>query len=182
MPEKYDPRKLPVVIDSPAEPDLVEWPKPPSKARYRWLVVIVVAAAGAVYLIFIRGEDAKQATEPGPAGWYELLDCSYTVSLDGSKELNLFQNQRAVMYDKAKKNERGKYITVDGTWGFEEATKLYTITLNGESENYSIAEPGQGLCMLVKGDLASADLRTSWFSLPVDGEPGDDREHDAPGL
>jgi hypothetical protein len=61
-----------------------------------------------------------------------------------------------------KASHRGKCIAVDGTWSFDDATKLYTITLNGEIATYSIAEPSQGLCMLVKGDLGAADLRASW--------------------
>jgi hypothetical protein len=33
-------------------------------------------------------------------------------------------------------------------------------------------------CILVKGDPNAADLRSSWFSSPVDDEPDDDREPD----
>jgi hypothetical protein len=72
-------------------------------------------------LIFIRGEDAKQATKPWPAGFADLESCGDMVSLDGTKELEFSDDQRAVMYDKAKRNERGKYLKVEGTWSFDES-------------------------------------------------------------
>ena len=118
---------------------------------------------------FFSGEDAKQAAEPWPAGWADVLSCAYTVSFDGAKELELFDNQQVVMYDKSKKTERGKYLAVNGTWGFDEITKLYTVTLNGESATYSIAEPNGGTCMLVKGDFSAANLRESWIATTYNG-------------
>jgi hypothetical protein len=171
MPEKYNPRKLPAVIDTSAEPDLVQWPKPPSRTRYLRLLVLAIAVAGVAYLIFRRHEELA-AEQPWPAGWADLLDCAYMASLDGTKELEFSDDLRAVMYDKAKRNERGKYLKVDGTWSFDETTKLYTVTLNGESAAYSIAAPAGGNCVLVKGDLGSANLRESWFPKPL-GDPGD---------
>jgi hypothetical protein len=159
-------------LDLYSEPEFIDQPKPPSKARYWWLIVLAIVVAGAVYLIFVRDEDATQATEPLPAGLADLWDCADMVSLDGTKELKFFDDWRAVMYDKAKRNERGKYLVVEGTWSFDENTKLYTVTLNGESAAYSMAEPGGGDCMLVKGDFGAANLRESWFRKPL-GDPED---------
>jgi hypothetical protein len=114
-------------------------------------------------------KDAEQATEPWPAGYGDLWSCGDVVSLDGTKELGFSADQRAIMYDMAKRNERGKYLKVEGTWSFDETTKLYTVTLNGESVVYSIAEPAGGNCMLVNGDLSAANLRESWFPKPLIG-------------
>ncbi len=169
MPEKYDPRKLPVVIDTSAEPDLVQWPKPPSRTRYWRLLVLAIAVAGVAYLIFRRHEELA-AEQPWPAGWADLLNCDDMASLDGTKELKFFDDRRAVMYDKAKRNERGKYLVVDGTWSYDELTKPYTVTLNGESATYSIAEPAGGNCMLVNGTLGATNLRESWFPKPIGPE------------
>ncbi len=146
-------------------------PKPPSKARHWWLVLLAIAVAGVAYLIFRRHEELA-AEPPWPAGWAALLDCADMASLDGTKELEFFDDRRAVMYDKAIGNERGKYLKVDGTWRFDETTNLYTVTLNGESAAYSIVEPDGGTCMLVKGDLGAVNLRESWFAT-TRGDPGD---------
>ena len=82
------------------------------------------------------------------------------------------------MYDKSIK-EKGKYLSIDGSWNFDETAKLYTVTLNGEVSSFTIVEPeSTGVCMLVTGDLGAADLRSSWFSSLADDDPGDDREPD----
>src|SRR5665647_119709 len=41
-------------------------------------------------------------------------------------------------------------------------------------------EPGGGgICILVKGNANAADLRSSWFSSPIDDDHSDDREPDS---
>jgi len=130
------------------------------------LICLVGAGGGLYYWTFGRGENAEQAAAQPPwsPGFYELLDCQFTTSLDGTKEMNLYENHVAVMYDKTIK-ENGKFRAVNGGWTFDEATKLYAVTLNGEVTIYSIVKPeGVGACMLVKGDISAADLRSSWFS------------------
>lgn len=116
----------------------------------------------------------KQELELWPAGWEDLIDCSYTASIDGTKELNLFDNNRAVFYDKSTK-ENGKYRTIDGNWAFDQNSKRYAVTLNGDTTVYSIVEPsGWGSCMLVKGELTAVDLSAAWFAIPSDADGADD--------
>lgn len=172
MPEQYDPRQLPVVIDMPVEPDSIELPKPRSRTRYLWPIFWSCAGIGIVYLTLDRHKAAEQPVEL--PGWTNLLPCSYAASFDGTKELGLSEDGRAVLYDKLAKGG-----SIDGHWTFDETSNLYTVTINGEIATYSVVEPGgAGFCMLVKGDPAAADLRSSWFSSPVDEGPDDDREHD----
>jgi hypothetical protein len=128
-----------------------------SKARYLWAVFWAWIGTSAVYMMLKPSKE-----EVWPPGFYDLVDCTYMVSFDGAKELDLFANQRAVFYDKSVK-ENGKYRTVEGNWTFYEATKLYSVILNGEVTTYAIAKTTD-ICILVKGDLGAADLRGSWFS------------------
>jgi hypothetical protein len=163
----------------PAEAEFGEPPERPSKTKFWWPVLIACAFAGAIYLTLDTGKEPEQETESSSPGWEDLLDCSRAALLDGTKELSLSENHRAVLYDKTKK-ENGRYLTVNGSWNFDETSKLYTVTLNGEATAYSIVEPeGATLCMLIKGDPGAADLRASWFSSIVDKDrPGDKRERD----
>jgi hypothetical protein len=96
------------------------------------------------------------------------------VSLNGTKELNLFDNHRAVLYDKSVK-KNGKYLTTDGNWTFDKATQLYAISFNGELTSYSLVEPegSAGVCMLAKGDLSATDLNASWFAKAYDQTDAD---------
>ena len=79
------------------------------------LLLAACLIGGIIYWAFGRGENAKQPTVTGPPGWYDLLDCSSTVSLDGTKELEFFDDHRAVFSDTSVK-ENGKYHTIDGKW------------------------------------------------------------------
>jgi len=173
---------MPTFIPSgkpPAEAEFGKPPERPSETKFLWPVLIACAVAGAIYLTLDTGEEPEQEAESSSPGWQDLLDCSRASSLDGTKELSLSENHRAVLYDKTKK-ENGRYLTVNGSWNFNETSKLYTVTLNDEATAYSIVEPeGAAVCMLVKGDPAAADLRASWFS-PIDEKdrPGDKREGD----
>jgi hypothetical protein len=173
MSKQYDPRKLPVVVDVPAEPDFVDSPKRPSRMRYRWPMFWGCLVVGGVYLTLNRHNAAEQPVEL--LGWDDLLPCSYTASFDGTKNLDFSENGRVTLYDKSAKGG-----SIDGDWTFDETTKLYTVTINGENVIYSVVEPGApGFCILVKGDPNAADLRSSWFSSPVLDEPSDDREPDS---
>ena len=64
-----------------------------------------------------------------------------------------------------KKNEEGKDRLSNGEWRYDEATTQYAITINGETTSYSLFSTDDiNTCMLFKGDIASADLRESWFT------------------
>jgi hypothetical protein len=122
---------------------------------YFWLIFwACVGAAILSYVIF------------GPRKTVERhsLDCSPLVSIDGTKELHVFDDGMVVLWDETVKDERGRTLPVEGRWDLDETTKLYAVTLNGAVTMYSLVMPRVGPCMLVKGDLGAADLRASWFS------------------
>jgi len=154
--------------DRPSLPPQKLDPKPD---RQWGSVLLLICLVGAGLYWAFRNHSGNQTKDSLPPGWYDLLDCSYTVSLDGTKELNVFENHGAVLYDKSVK-VNGKYRMIDGNWTFDEASKLYAVTLNGETATYSLVEPEgpAGICILVKGDLGAADLRASWFSTSDQGD------------
>jgi hypothetical protein len=121
-------------------------------------------------------------TTPTPVlGWDGLLPCSYVASLDGAKELMLYENHSVRLYDERNpkdRTERDQNNTIDGEWSFDEALKQYAITLNGVTTVYSVVQPeNSNTCLLVKGGLNSANLRESWFSLNLE-DLDDTRERD----
>jgi hypothetical protein len=144
--------------------------RPPPRPSKEWgsVLLLVCIVAGVGYWIFSAWTNKPGQPEPWPPGFEDLIDCSYTSNLDGTKELNLLENNVAVMYDKSTK-ENGKYRRLKGKWAFDQTTKHYTVTLSDEAAVYSVLEPGGwGSCMFVKGDLRSVDLTTSWFAIPSD--------------
>lgn len=173
MPEPYDPKKVPVVIDLSVEPKFIKLPRPRSRIRYLWPIFWGCAGIGIVFLTLGRHTASEQMVEL--PGWGDLLPCSYAASFDGTKKLSFSENGLVVLYDKSAKGG-----SIDGKWTFDEAAGLYTVTIDGQIANYSVVEAGgSGFCILVKGDLNAVDLRSSWFASPIDDEPGDDREHDS---
>lgn len=187
MPEEYDPRKVPVVIDIPVEPDFIELPKPPPKTRYWRRIVTACAVGAAIYVIYLQPSTnaVKPMLRKENPGWDELSACSDATSLDGTKGLGLFSDGRAALYDNTPMRD-GETIEdhkTDGAWRFDKASKRYFITFKGETTNYLIvSSEGTRTCMLIKGETRAADLPRSWFALPIDDDPGDYREPDTPGL
>src|SRR5271165_7458070 len=98
MRKRYDPRKLPVMVDGRVEPGFVNLP---SRTRYWrpmfWGCVVIAS----VYLILNRQRTAEQVE--GRAGWVDLVPCSYTASFDGTKNLGFFENGQVTLFDKSAK-------------------------------------------------------------------------------
>jgi hypothetical protein len=187
MPEQYDPRKLPVAVDTPVEPEFVELPQPTSGTQY-WRPILIACILGvAVYVMYFRpSTNAVKSTQllKNP-GWDYLSACSDATSLDGRKALGLLSDGRATVYENTpiKGGETIEDHTTHGTWRFDEASKRYSITFKGESADYLVvSSEGTRICMLIKGEISAADLSRSWFAFPIDGDTGDDRERDTPGL
>lgn len=140
--------------------------------RRLWPFLLGVAVLIGVGATAIHGwQKPKQDFEECPSGWAELLDCSYAISFDGTKELNLYESHAAVLYDKSVK-PNGKFLKIEGTWAFDETTKQYAVSVNGQTTAYSLIDPDSiNACMLVKGSLDTVDLRSSWFSrIPQDAD------------
>ena len=92
---------------------------PPQKRRTSVItIVVLICLVGAIVYVWSGGhERTAQQAGPWPPGFSELLDCTSTVSLDGTKELELCEDRAAVSYEKlVKKN--GKYQKTVGSWSF----------------------------------------------------------------
>ena len=124
------------------------------RRSYFWLIFFgCIAAVVASYGMFRHKAAVRHP-----------LDCTPLVSVDGTKELEVYDDGTVVLWDDAVKDDHGHLLAVDGKWKFDESTKLYAVTLNNTVTIYRLVEPKIGPCMLVKGDLSNADIRASWFS------------------
>ena len=114
-------------------------------------------------------------------GWDDLIFCSYVQSFDGTKQLSFSANQFVRFSDYGSSSDRTKGqkdVTIDGTWSFDETSKRYAVSLNGETTVYSVIRPeNSDTCLLIKGDLESANLRESWFPFR-DEDVEDERENE----
>ena len=98
-----------------------------------------------------------------------------------TKQLSFSPNQFVRFYDNGSSPDRTKGqkdVTIDGTWSFDETSKRYAVSLKGETTVYSVIRPENSYtCLLIKGDLESANLRQSWFSFSAE-DLEDNREHE----
>jgi hypothetical protein len=92
------------------------------------IACVLVVGISIVFLRSEFNETANQPASPLIAGWDDLISCSYTVSFDGAKQLELFEDHRvtlsAVGDDKIDK-------IAEGEWSFYENAKRYTIAVDG---------------------------------------------------
>jgi hypothetical protein len=201
MSEGYDPRKLPVVLETVIErearikreteafrsalglfeePDFLHvdddlprrWDHiaAPQRKRHWPRILSVVAIAIVAYLIFFRHPaDRTPRIRPPPVpGWERLSSCESTTSFDEKKSLELTKDHKASLTTKT--GEDDKEIITNGDWNFDETSKRYAVTVDGATTVYSIVVL-KNICMLIKGNVAAADLSASWFSPLYDDEP-----------
>jgi hypothetical protein len=136
---------------------------------------VLLACGGAVFVYAIYVHRSQEVTPPTIPGWDKLIPCSHAVSIDGSKELLLSEEHIATLYDKslAKDGKSNENIGVLGAWSFDDQSKKYFVSLAGTTNAYTLLSPEQvSTCILIKGNLESADLQESWFSAEED-DPGD---------
>lgn len=124
-----------------------------------------------IYAVFVRtSSETGRAAQPPASGWEELGLCSNTLSFDQHKGLELAGDGVATMADYSA-DEDG-HLLRHGEWRYDAGAKKYSITLDGETNDYSLVSPDHiGTCMLIKGDIAAADLIASWFSTHDIEEP-----------
>ena len=119
---------------------------------------LIYGGLGVIFLwticnVVFNQRDAPQVIP----GWDELLSCSFMVSFDGKRRLWLSESHSARI-------EEPNHARADGSWSFDGTTGKYIVTVHDEPVTYSVVAPGDGdNCMLIKGDLATADLPRSWF-------------------
>jgi hypothetical protein len=140
-----------------------------SKPRAPWLALILLLIGGVVaYRVFFRTDIGRTHEERTlPAGWLDLSSCSFTRSFDGTKWLTLADDQSAQSRE-ALSPEQGKARNErvsTGKWSYDETSKQFSVTLNGETTDYTLlSQDGVATCILVKGGLSNANLRESWFA------------------
>jgi hypothetical protein len=135
---------------------------------------LIYGGLGVIFVCTIFNVVFKQREAPQVIpGWDGLSSCSFMVSYDGKRRLRLSENHFARI-------EEPDQASADGSWSFDESTTKYTITVHDESVTYSVVAPGDGdNCMLIKGDLATADLSRSWFYSRANLD--DQSDHEPPG-
>lgn len=114
----------------------------------------------------VRDFKAKQAATM-PPGWYALLGCGPFTSADGKTELSFRRDYTL---------KRG---AMSGTWAYEPADDRYVVNVGGETHPYTLFDnDGVQVCLLVSGDITSANLEASWFSnsKPDESERYDERD------
>jgi hypothetical protein len=132
-------------------------------ATGRWFKVLCgLAAIGLAYgFLFYKKQSANAPVTPG---WNDPAGCSYMASLDGEKELLLFENHFVRKYETT-----GDRKSIEGTWSFDEDTQQYSVILDGVTTRNSLIRPRAAhFCMLINGNLETADLTRSWFTSDVD--------------
>jgi hypothetical protein len=150
------------------------------RRQFRWIKVWLTFA-GVIVVLGVIGQIITVISPPPVPGWDDLSLCSYVGSLDGAKILMLDENHHVRFEDENNQkdsNDGDKNKIIDGEWSFDEGTKRYAITLNGATTIYSVVQwDNSNTCLLINGDLNSANLRESWFSQNVE-VPYDTRDRD----
>jgi hypothetical protein len=160
-------------------------PRANPQRRVAWgqlLLLGCIIAGGAYWLS--RPSPVNKAELPAPPGWDDLAPCAVLTSLDEMQEMTLSDDQRAEFLDLStlQDGDDPKSRMVVGAWSYDEGSKRYAITLNGQTTTYTLLARGDPTtCILFKGDIHAADLSASWFSFPSNDEPpDDDRERPDP--
>jgi hypothetical protein len=191
-PRPHLPAFLPQTSDSADEAEFTELFKP----RPSWWSRLKVIGAGVfaimLYLAFasdflgfvFSGRDvAAPPQKPAVPGWNDLEPCAFLTSLDDKKNLALTEEQGVELVE-SDLDENGvatENRLLQGRWSYDATSKRYSVTLDGDTTTYTLLSRGDPTtCILVKGDLGTADLRASWFSFPStddtpDSEMQDDR-------
>jgi hypothetical protein len=101
------------------------------------------------------------------------------VSLEGTERLTLWVGGRAELRKLLETGNCGPWQHLLGTWRLDQMSGRYCIELGSQAASYALARPRDShTCILVAGDLSTADLTASWFSVfddrridPWDGNP-----------
>jgi hypothetical protein len=149
---------------------------PKSRILWRALFAIIVLCTIA-YGVFLHAKRPNE--QPAfPAGWIDLAACSDAISLDGTRQLALSEDQTAEMTETTSQTEGKNERKTRGKWSYDETAKKYGITFNDETTSYSLLSKDHiATCILVKGDFGSGNLLESWFAT-FDNGSDDGPEYD----
>lgn len=121
--------------------------------------------------MFTLGCDQKSTKAPDlTAGeWLDL--CTPFESFDAARMLTFQEKDHSVKLAEAVGDERAQGalmarnpVVTQGTWQLDETTKIVTIDLGAGKTSYKLVMPANASeCILVAGEIDSANLRQSWF-------------------
>jgi hypothetical protein len=138
-----------------------------------WLFLFCIVVAGGYWLF---GPDHHAAVVvPDPPGWRALGPCSILTSFDGRKLLTLDRKHGAMVhvFPRARVGRAEEKQRTGGHWDFNVEDDTYALNIEGSSTSYNlISLEHSNLCIMAKGNAASADLRASWFAV-VEPDPPD---------
>jgi hypothetical protein len=150
-----------------------------SAKRSDWVWASVTAGATAVAVVYLiltpipfSGSSARALS----AGWNALQACGTMRSADGSREIEFHEDQTGILReaptdDDEDETSKGSEIK------WEYAAKQYSITIDGAKESFSLLSvDSPGICILVRGNIASGDLRGSWFASRVSAPDADSQQ------
>lgn len=153
--------------------------RPRSKLWLVWLAIAsLLVIGGFAYRTVPRRDFAPESKELAvPAGWLDLGSCAFTRSFDGKRLLTLSEDQSAELQEpQPEQKKEGNTRFRKGEWSYDEQSKRYAITMNDQTSKYSLlSQEGIETCILVNGNLETANLRESWFSTAEDPSDFDDR-------
>jgi hypothetical protein len=135
------------------------------KIRLPWLTIIVLSCVvfGVTYRM-TRVAQTLQTGLPSASGWDDLGTCAAAISFDGNKKLTLSHDQQVELWDHSLRNKTDPDRDVmKGNWRYDRGSKRYLITLRAQTAAYRLIRP-PGSCVLLKGELAAANLEESWFA------------------
>jgi hypothetical protein len=171
-----DPADLFIEIEQP----------PPKRPKWVWIVLVtgIAIAACVLYFVFSRSEPTPvQARIPAPPGWNELEACDTMRSIDGTREAELYDDHRVVLWDFSplKEGEPETRKPGETTWSYDADAKRYSILIGGRTELYSLITLGEpGICILLKGDRDAANLNESWFATRIADDDYEDVPYQSP--
>ena len=133
-----------------------------------WAWASLPVALAAVYAFWARSERVQKVeSTPAKPGWEELGDCVSAQSLDGKRSIEFLRDGRAELRDTSIDKQQPV-----GQWSYDETSKRYALNINGQTVLYElVSRSDPDFCILVKGDLSAADLRSSWFAVGPPDDP-----------
>ena len=100
-------------------------------------VKVLCACTGLAFAYWVIVHKPEKV--PTALGWDDLISCSDSTSLDGTRRLSVSENSHAILYEAhgpSDRGERSETISREGTWSFDETSKRYVVVLNGETTTY----------------------------------------------
>jgi hypothetical protein len=152
--------------DPPDAPDSRQPPSP----KTEWVLALLLGGVVTVaifYLTFSNQQTEPEETTP-PAGWEELAACAAMKSIDENRQMELRADGTVVLTDlsPAREGETDQRKPTTTRWDYDSDSQRYSVVIGEKKEVYSLVKMrSPALCILLKGDAASADLNGSWFAV-----------------